>query len=325
MLPSSRVTALCVVAVLRASWAYAAQEPTLETVLARAAAYVAELQVKLSGIVAEESYVQQMQDRTTGRSAPLFFRRTLKSDFLLVRPAKVERYVEFRDVFEVDGHPVRDREERLTKLFIDPDRNDDQMRAIIDESARHNLGTVPRNVNTPMLSLIFLQQANQDRSRFKRQNTGPPTLGTLSLSAEAGNSTVFRAGTELWVIEFRERRRNTIISTNNGRDFPAEGRFWIDPASGAVMMSELVMDGGHIDAVINVSYQSEPLLGFQVPVEMRERYRVRRETIEGVATYGRFRRFNVHTDEVIGPPAAPGTSPAKRPPPGPPRDVPLVW
>jgi len=50
-----------------------------------------------------------------------------------------------------------------------------------------------------------------------------------------------------------------------------------------------------------VSYQSEPLLGFLVPIEMRERYDGRRDKshIEGVATYGRFRQFHVNTTETF--------------------------
>ena len=37
-------------------------------------------------------------------------------------------------------------------------------------------------------------------------------------------------------------------------------------------MSELVVDGGGVNATITVSYQSEPLMGFLVPVAMHESY-----------------------------------------------------
>ena len=40
-----------------------------------------------------------------------------------------------------------------------------------------------------------------------------------------------------------------------------------------------------------MSYQSEPLMGFLVPVEMRESYSALREHVEGAATYTRFRRL----------------------------------
>jgi len=51
---------------------------------------------------------------------------------------------------------------------------------------------------------------------------------------------------------------------------------------------------------VDVSYQSEPLLGFLVPIEMRERYDGRDKShIDGVATYGRFRQFHVNTTETF--------------------------
>ena len=82
-----------------------------------------------------------------------------------------------------------------------------------------------------------------------------------------------------------------MIRTPDGATVPAHGRFWINPATGAVLISELVIEGGGVSATITVSYQSEPLMGFLVPVEMRESYEHAREHIVGSATYGRFRQL----------------------------------
>ena len=295
-----------------------AQEPSLETVLKRAAAYVAELTSKFSGIVSEESYVQQIQNASnrTGGAIAFINRRDLKSDFLLVRPPGVERFVEFRDVFEVDGRPVRDRQDRLTKLFLD-ETDVDRVRAIVEESARYNIGSIPRNINTPMLPLVFLQESYQYRFKFKRVRSTLPDLAGLILAGR-GNSVAFRAGADVWAVEFRETRADTVIHSTDGEDFPAAGRFWIEPETGAVLMSELVMDQGDIRAVIDVSYQSEPLLGMRVPVAMHERYRARNDRVEGIATYGRFRQFQVQTDELIDQPNLDVPAPAVKPPPKPP-------
>src|ERR1700736_2555267 len=92
-----------------------AEEPSLATVMQRASAYVVEFQRQLSSIVAEEVYVQDIVKQpgfVTGSH------RELRSDLLLIRPAGADRYVEFRDVFAVDGNPVRDRQDRLTALFL---------------------------------------------------------------------------------------------------------------------------------------------------------------------------------------------------------------
>jgi hypothetical protein len=69
------------------------------------------------------------------------------------------------------------------------------------------------------------------------------------------------------------------------------GRLWIEPATGRVLMSELLAGDDDLRATIAVSYQSEPLLGFLVPVEMRERYEAPAKgvRIEGLATYEGFR------------------------------------
>src|SRR5260221_3782925 len=96
--------------------------PTLKDVLARVGDYVVRYERELSSIVAEEQYVQQdgLSAQPMGIARPPNPRRELKSDLLLVRAAGNDGYVQFRDVFEVDGHPVRDRSERLIKLFLDP-------------------------------------------------------------------------------------------------------------------------------------------------------------------------------------------------------------
>src|SRR5262245_18697568 len=82
------------------------QPPTLKIVLERAGAYVEQFERQLSGIVAEEAY-----DQVVRRAAPtsvVHERRHLKSDHLLKQPTPGYRWVQIRDVFEVDGRPVRD-------------------------------------------------------------------------------------------------------------------------------------------------------------------------------------------------------------------------
>jgi len=66
-------------------------------------------------------------------------------------------------------------------------------------------------------------------------------------------------------------------------------------------MSELVASGDGVRATVAVSYQSEPLLGFLVPVEMRERYDApaRHTVIEGVATYTSVRLLDGRRPEPV--------------------------
>ena len=289
-----------------------AQGASLGVVLERAGAYVTEFRRQLSGIVAEERYVQEVlgfhkrngcPSNATYQSAlncqgqlvnPM--RTELRSDLLLVRIASGAQ-AEFRDVFEADGVPVRDRTERLTKLFLGNSAHErDQIRQILAESSRLNIGDIQRNINTPVFALQILEPANQPRFAFKRsKNRVPDTFKEDNTPTGA-----FRTSTEIWVIEYRETQSGTVIRTSDRQDFPARGRFWIEPSTGRVLMSELIMRNRTFNATIDVSYQSEPLVGLLVPAEMREEYKDRAGShITGVATYGRFRQFAVNVDETF--------------------------
>jgi hypothetical protein len=289
------------------------QETTLDAVLARAGAYVVEFQRQLSGIVAEEAYTQDVTfpPILPRQAMPAQFgpkHRVLKSDLLLIRPQGSDRWVQFRDVFEVDGRPVRDRNERLMKLFLEPTTSTaNQVGQIVTESARYNIGSMMRNVNVPVLSLIMLDPVNQPRFRFKRTRDRRARLAPASETPGDSAAANFRTATEIWVVEYQEVQHGTIIRTNNQRDLPSRGRFWIEPASGRVLMSELMSDDPAFHAVIDVSYQSEPIVDMLVPVEMRESYEMRSDGtyIGGKATYGKFRPFQVNVDEKIGPIAKP--------------------
>jgi hypothetical protein len=258
-------------------------QPTLETILARAGKYVLQLETDLSGIVAEEHYTQDiLADRRQDE-----FHRDLKSDLLLVRPSDTGRYIQFRDVFEVDGRPVRDRDDRLATLFLHPMPSGwEQLREIAAESARYNIGNITRvNLNVPVLALLFLEPDNQSRVTF-----------TIAKIGSAGQP---------WEIAFREVQPQTLIRTANDRDLPARGRFRIDPVSGRVWTSELVAEDSGVHGDFTVEYQLDSTLGFLVPREMRESLWISPRRIaetRGKATYSRYRRFQVTVDEAIAPP-----------------------
>jgi hypothetical protein len=287
---------LVAVLLLAASAAGAAQEPSLLDVLVRATDYVSRYSEQLSGAVAEERYDQL----STGPAAGGFgrfpnerrdrYRRTLRSDYLLVRPLGTDRYYGFRDVFEVDGQPVRDRDERLTRLFLTPSASADaQIRGIMKDSSRYNIGDVQRNFNVPTLALLFLQPAYKPRFSFERVRHDNAPLG-MDLPEETS---------ELWVVGYNEDWPTTVIRGRERSNLPAEGRFWIEPASGRVLASELVVENDELAAIITVRYEVDPKVGHLVPAEMRERYENHRQNsrVDGTATYSDYRRFQVQVSE----------------------------
>jgi len=295
---------LCFVAVSRLAPAQPpSARPVLHDVLERATAYVRGFQGQLSGIVAEERYVQEVRyilpsyaiGGMPRASATQDLRRVLTSDLLLVKPAEADRWIQFRDVFEVDGKPVHDRNERLVKLFLEPTASSArQAEQIVTESARYNIGSVQRTINVPVLALLILDVANRPRFRFERSDDRKPKLGgEPKATGDAG----------VWVIAYEEIRSGTLIRTTNDRDLPSRGRFWIDAATGRVLATELVADDPFVRCTIDVKYQMEPAVTLFVPIEMRERYELRKDgsKVEGTATYGRFRQFQVKVDEKIAP------------------------
>ena len=264
-------------------------EPSLALVLQRAADYVTTFHARLSRIVAEERYTQASETIWSRKrnGTPKWAERTLGSDLMLVKPAGADDWLQFRDVFEVDGQRVRDRGERLPALLADRSLSAAaQVERIRRESARYNVGSIERDVNVPVLAMRFLSPANQPRFTFRR--AADRSTATASIAPDTAGA--FRVTAEVWAIDYDEVRKPTLIHTLRNKDLPARGRFWIEPDTGRVLMTELRAGDKNVRGTIDVSYQSEPLMGLLVPIEMREEYFDRSGAhITGVATYGRFR------------------------------------
>lgn len=271
----------------------AAADPAREALLDRATGYVQRFVNNFSGVVAEEQYEQK-------RSAPPA-RRTLRSDFLLARYAGSSYWHVFRDVFEVDGEPVRNRrEERLVKLFVHP-APDALRRAqeIASASARYNIADIG-TVNNPFLAMAILQPGYREGFRFRVRGV------ERSL------------GSDVRKVEFEEVRRPTILRQGPNLDLPGRGDLWLEEATGRVVKTELRL-GQRFPVVIVTEFGFDEALGIDAPLEMRDRYpipgqgapgysaggRVRPledAEVTGIATYSRFRRFQVTTDTDLGDP-----------------------
>jgi hypothetical protein len=257
-----------------------AREAELQLAMARLVDYVGVYERQYSGLVAEEEYRQSSRGNNV----------RLRSDYLLVKPEKSPVWVSFRDVYEVDGIAVRDRDDRLRRLFLEPGEDIwRQMQAIQDEGARYNLGIVERNINVPLFMLRFLQVENRPRFSFRL----------------AGRRKV--AGVEAWRIEFEERVFPTLIRDTQGKDVDARGWFYVEEVTGAIVETALKFEEHGSTGEILVSFRHDPALGMWVPAEMKETYRTLTQRslagvprlepiIEGTAVYSKFRRFQVKTE-----------------------------
>ncbi len=277
-----------VLAAAAAAGVLRAQPPDVEAVVDKARDYVAAYEHDFVGVVAEELYRQDARGGAT--VSPSGFpvevrsqRRDLKSDVLLVRAPAGDRWQQFRDVFDVDGKPVRDRAERLAKLFLQPSPTaQQQVEAIVTESARYNIGGINRNVNLPTLALAALESENRPWFTF---------TGSRKKDSPAG---------PMWELEFREQRMGTLIRTSGDQSLPSRGRFLVEGATGRVLSSELVAESPQLRAQIDVTYALESAVGLLVPREMREKYVTKNgNTIEGRATYSNYRRYKVTVEEKV--------------------------
>jgi hypothetical protein len=213
----------------------------------------------------------------------------LKSDLLLVKLGDENFWMQFRDVFEVDRKPVRDRDERLFKLFVEAKADARaQAESIQQESARYNLGPIMRTINVPIMALLFLERSVQARVKFEHGKTG--SVKRFEGLADPA---------AIWMIEYNETGTGTLVKGTNDRDVPSHGRIWLDSGTGRVLQTEMISANTELRADINVFYKAEPGLELLVPGEMREIYVIRRNDtrIDGRATYGRFRQFTVTTTE----------------------------
>ena len=208
--------------------------PSLEELLSRAADRELEFVDRFSSVVAEELYVQET---TRPRR-----KRVLKSDMLLVRYPGASAWQMFRDVFEVDGKPVRDAQQadRMMKLFVEAPR-DAVARAneIARAGARYNIWDIG-TLNNPLIALIFLQPNYQPRFRFN--------LAGLEKDL----------GPNVRTVRFQEWKQPTILRSGANSDVLSRGLLWIDEASGRVVKTQLRIGPSSIPPEVVTTYAMDP-------------------------------------------------------------------
>jgi hypothetical protein len=214
---------------------------------------------------------------------------------LLVRVPGQDGWLPFRDVYEVDGRAVRDRTERLQKLFVDtPQAAVGVATQISQESSRYNIGSVIRTINVPTFGLLLLRPEYLKRFEFRKRSEERVS------------------GVATWRISFDERLRPTVVRTLRGNDVPLEGSLWIEPGTGHVIKtlvktigtpdpgSPMIRFRGPTLMWVETTFAPSDALGLWVPATMTEWARAENSSeVEGTATYSRFRRFTVKTLETF--------------------------
>jgi hypothetical protein len=245
-----------------------AQAPRLGDIVARLDGYLQAYE--LANVVAEETYRQSVEQGPKDRRWTTH--RVLHSDYALTLAADRNVWVGYRDTFEVDGEPVRDRDERLQRLLRSGAVG--QAKRIAEENARFNLGEdlISRTVNVPTFAFELLHP--RIRHRFRQR-----LAATEAIDGGPG-----------WLVEFRERDRPTVVRRPDGRDQPSTIVARVDPQTGEVLRTVLTWE--HVRGSITVDYGRAPGIPVPVPTSMSERFITRDgEIVTGEATYANFRQF----------------------------------
>jgi hypothetical protein len=260
------------------------------TVLSSAMRYVINYEQQFALLVSEEHYIQELQrppnpgDNLSQRNPGGGMRaggqqnlQTFKSDYLLVQLGMDgEGWMPFRDTFEVKGKKVRDRNDRLLKLFLEQDKRSFEKAAEFNESSNKNhLGNVARTINIPTLGMMLLHPRVNERFEF----------------TDGGEETI--AGRVLRRALYREAARPTLIKTTRGRDLALTGTIWIEPFSGAVLKTEMNAADPALRCQVTVNFRRDEALEMWVPEKMEEYYKANLavDDILATATYTNVRRY----------------------------------
>lgn len=252
-----------------------AEDARLGATLAQLDRYLAEYEPKLSALIADEVFRQELPPFSSISSRPDVQRR-LDSEVAFARLPGDVSWIGFRRVIKVDGRPVSSSQQTLAGLLaLGPDDRLAQAQLLVIQSSEHNLG-LARTINMPNLPLELLQA--KYRSRF---------------SVSMGDSDQLR-GRRTVELRFQELAPPSIVAYGERRDLLSELRVWADTASGAIMRARIrfTADGLRDPSQLDVEFDDHKDLGLLVPVRMDERFPVYRSNAgRGRATYSNFRRF----------------------------------
>lgn len=269
----------------------AAQQPAaLDVVLARLGAYLLDYETKVFELVAEERYKQWVK-RRSGYGGDTILRRNLRSTYFLVRLPDGHAWFGFRDVVHVDGRDVTREGRPMAQVLSERTASAyDEALAIMRGNAKYNIGDIYRTINVPLQALDLLHPQNRTRLDFHADGRG-----------RVGDQ-------EAAIVAFQERSvptLPTLVSDGFGGELLARGRVWIEPATGAVLRTELGFNGraAHFlkDSSIRVDYRRDPKLQVLLPTEMEETYGLEIEVLHGEATYRNYRRFETGARMVTPP------------------------
>jgi hypothetical protein len=244
VLGSTLVTAVSVLAVVPAA-SRAQKAPALPDLLRIGAHYVSAYAPQAAGTILEEQYV--LIEIANDRMVPP---RRVSSDVVLVNING--QVTALRDAFATDTRPLRERTLRINAAL---ERLTQATWTQAQEYARQSFylfyADIVVRASEPTLAFQFLDAATQPKLTYRLD-------GRKSMN-----------GVQVTGVRFdepRERLKTYHLGTRGNAS--ASGRFWIDPATGAIHQTELWLESPTEVARVTVAYIQDPKRSLLVPKEM---------------------------------------------------------
>jgi hypothetical protein len=260
-------------------------EPALADLLKLGLEYVAGYPVRVSGVVLEEQF--RLTEIVGGRALPP---KRIASDLTFVNGNDETRMV--RDVFAVDTTPTRERTPRVSTVLkaLTPE-SWQKAQEFWRESAYHFAANIVMWGSEPTLAFQLLKPANQPKLVCRLD--GRKKLNDVAVMG----------------VRFQEpTARDKVYILGTPGNAASSGRFWIDPATGAIHAIDLWLESPTESASIAIQFAPDPTLKLVLPKELSGTFEARElgagprgsgtdrnvsRRIEGVARYSNPRHFPI--------------------------------
>ena len=213
---------------------------SVNTLIERGTDYLVAYAPRVSGVILEEQYM--LIEIAGSMTTPL----RIASDVVLINLNG--QVIALRDPYAVDTKPLRERTPRINTLLAEPTTEGWGLaQQYWRQSQFHFRAEIVVHASEPMLALQFLAPINQSKVTYR-------------LDGQKKMNGVAVAG-----IRFQEptaRDKQYLLGTRGNA--AASGRFWMDPATGAVHQTELWLESPSESARIQVNYGLDAALGILV-------------------------------------------------------------
>lgn len=248
-------------------------DTSAKAVTARTVQYLKAYKEALKYVLADES-TSQLVFNGLGREVG---RRQTSGEYFMTYLEAEGGWVGVRDIAKVDGVPIENRDnlrDLLTQATFARIG-----RQLVERNSRHNIGSILRTFNDPMMPLLIFEDKHRRRCKFDVRKVDRRSSGTMV------------------TVAFTEREDPTLIRSSDGRNIFSKGEFVIDGGTGRVERAEISLKDGATTATMTTVFKENENIGLWVPSELTEDYehRSRRasERVTAQSAYTNYRRFNV--------------------------------